>query len=1142
MQARSEDEAVLRSEAVRMGGDIMQTYSFRRRIALVSFILTAVAGWALWGQGPGDPLLRGFLNPPDSAKPRVWWHWMSGNITKEGIRADLEWMKRIGIGGFQNFDAGLNTPQIVEKRLVFMTPEWKEAFRYATELADKLGLEMAIAGSPGWSESGGPWVPPAQGMKKYVWSETIVEGGRPFTGVLPKPPSATGPYQNQAGGGRGFGMGQAPAPLPEHYADAAVVAFPAPEGGRRFSELQPKVSASGGTFTVAALTDGDAAQAALLPAAPVGERSWIQYEFAQPQTFRGMTFLTAGGGGMGFGPRAATSNQQLEASGDGRAFRLVAPIPPGARTIAFEPVTARYFRVSILTPEPPRNPGGFGGFGGGQARGPQAPAGAQIAEFVLHSAVVNRFQEKAAFTAAANIYGMATPPVPAELAVPKASVTDLTGRMRPDGRLDWTPPPGRWTVLRIGYSLTGQRNHPASPEATGLEVDKLNPAFIKAYFDNYLDQYKEATGGLMGKRGLQYVITDSWEANTQNWTDHMIAEFNTRRGYDIRPWLPALAGHIVESAEATDRVFWDFRRTLADMVAEYHYDQLTEILKARGMGRYTESHEVGRAFIGDGMEVKRSAAVPMSAMWTPQGNRGSERYDADIRESASVAHIYGQNIVAAESLTAGSGAWGWSPETLKPTADRELSQGLNRFVIHTSVHQPVNDKIPGLGLGPFGQWFTRHETWAEQAKAWTGYLARSSYMLQQGRFVADVVYYYGEDTNVTALFGDGPPPVPEGYNFDYINSDALRTRLAAGPGGTLMTPSGMRYRLLALDPNSRLMPLSVLRKIRDLAEAGAAVAGPKPAASPSLADDQAEFKAIADRLWGGHPGKGRVFGSGTIGEALAALGVQPDFAYSKPQADTELAFVHRQLADGEIYWVSNRKGRAERVEAVFRVAGKAPELWHAETGSVEPASYRIADGRTTVPLELGPHDAVFAVFRKAAGAPSRTVPKPAETVLAAVEGAWEIAFQPNRGAPPKLTLAELGSWHEHPDPGVKYFSGTAVYTKTVEAPAAWFKPGAKLWLDLGAVKNIAEVAVNGKALGILWKPPFRVDVTPAMKPGANRLEIKVTNLWVNRLIGDQQPGAAAKYTYTAQPFYRADSPLLPSGLTGPVQLTRSEFK
>ncbi len=1086
------------------------------KLVLAFTLVCVMGGWALQAQNPADALARGFLNPPDSAKPRVWWHWMSGNITKEGIKADLEWMKRAGIGGFQNFDAGLNTPQIVEKRLIYMTPEWKDAFKYAATLADQLGLEMAIAGSPGWSESGGPWVPPAQAMKKYVWTETRVEGGRAFTGALPKPPGVAGPYQNQSRGPGGAGQ------PPEFYADSAVVAYRLPDSDRTMAELQAKLTCSGGTVDLAALTDGDLAKTSLLPAALVNDKAWIRIEFPEPRTIRGLTLVTGGAARRGQGP----SGRELESSDDGVQFRLVVPIPGGARTIAFPAVTAQFFRVTFPTPPPaPAGRGGSSVFGG-----------TEVAELVLHTgAVVNRFQEKAAFSTATGIYDMATPAVQSADAVHKSDVIDLTSKMRPDGTLDWTPPSGRWVVLRMGYSLTGARNNPASPEATGLEVDKLSRPFVKAYFDNYLGQYKDTVGPLMGKRGLQYVITDSWEAGVQNWTDDMMAEFSKRRGYDMRPWLPVLPGRVVESAEASDRFLWDFRKTIADLTAENHYDQLTEILHERGMGRYTESHESGRAFIGDGMEVKRTADIPMSAMWTEQTGRTSDRYDADVRESASVAHIYGQNLVAAESLTAGSGAWSYSPESLKPTADRLLAMGLNRFVIHTSVHQPSDDKIPGLGLGPYGQWFTRHETWAELAKVWTTYLARSSYMLQQGRFVVDILYYYGEDSNITALFTGNPPPIPAGYNFDYVNADALLNRLMVS-NGLITTKSGMSYRLLALDPNSRHMSLPVLHKIRDLVDAGATVIGPKPIDSPSLSDNQDEFQTLAGRLWDSGTGKGKVNGSQTIEQALGALPVAPDFQYSRPQQDTNLMFVHRRLSDGDVYWVNNRNNRVETVEASFRVQGKAAEIWHADTGVINPSSYRIADGRTTVPLRLEPNDAVFVVFRRASAAPSHTVPGTVETGLGTVEGSWNVAFQPGRGAPAGISLDTLGSWSDNSDPGVKYFSGTGTYTKTIQAPADWFKKGARLWLDLGEVKNLAEVAVNGKPLGVVWKTPFRVDVTSALKPGANNLEIKVTNLWVNRLIGDQQPGVTKKYTYTAMRFYRADSPLLPSGLLGPVRL------
>jgi hypothetical protein len=388
-----------------------------------------------------------------------------------------------------------------------------------------------------------------------------------------------------------------------------------------------------------------------------------------------------------------------------------------------------------------------------------------------------------------------------------------------------------------------------------------------------------------------------------------------------------------------------------------------------------------------------------------------------------VAHIYGQNLVAAESLTAAAAPWAWSPATLKPTADQELLNGINRFVIHESAHQPLIDSAPGLTLGPFGQWFNRNETWAEQAGAWTDYLARSSYLLQQGRFAADVIYFYGEDSNLTAIFDQKAPDVPAGYGFDYINADGLIHELSVADG-RITTRSGMNYRVLALDPYSKHMSLPVLRGIHNLVTHGAVVAGWKPTDTPSLADDAAEFKKLNDELFGDGTGvhavgKGKVYAGQNAEATLKGLSVAPDFDHTKPQSDTRILFVHRKLADADIYFLDNRNDRDETVDASFRVSGKAPELWYAETGQSKPASYSIADGRTTVPLHFEPWGTVFVVFRKPAKEKSLTLPKPVETELTTVDGSWNLNFQPGRGAPASVTLDKLISWSDSPDNGVK---------------------------------------------------------------------------------------------------------------------------
>lgn len=360
-------------------------------------------------------------------------------------------------------------------------------------------------------------------------------------------------------------------------------------------------------------------------------------------------------------------------------------------------------------------------------------------------------------------------------------------------------------------------------------------------------------------------------------------------------------------------------------------------------------------------------------------------------------------------MTAIGTPWAWSPEFLKPTADMELCSGLNRFVIHCSVHQPVFDKIPGLGLGPYGQWFTRNETWAEEAVAWTTYLARNSYMLQQGKFVADVAYFYGEDNNITALFGDKLPDVPLSYNYDFINANVIVNVLSVN-NGQIITPGGMSYRVLALDANSKYMSLPVLRKISAMVKAGAVVAGEKPVGTPSLSDDQAEFKTIVNELWANEKGanavgKGKVYAGQPIAEVLASLKIVPDFEYTKPQSNSELLFVHRKLDDVDIYWVNNRHNRVENFEATFRVTGKSAEIWHPETGTIEEASYNISDGHTKVPLRMEPNDAVFIVFRNKAKKASLKLIQPIETQLAMIDGTWNVSFQPNRGAPARIDLS-----------------------------------------------------------------------------------------------------------------------------------------
>jgi hypothetical protein len=1113
-----------------------------------------------------DALLSGFKNPPDSAKPRVWWHWMNGNITKEGITADLEWMKRSGIAGMQMFDGNLGTPQFVEKRLVWMTPDWKEAFRHAGAEADRLGLEMSMAASGGWSETAGPWVKPEEAMKKVVWSETQVQGAKKFSGALPHPPTNNGRFQNlplpsdfqfpsndDLPGAKPQPKLPPEPPDPTFYADTVVLAYRLPDTEVSMADLHPRVTSSAGTIDATALADGDVSKNVTLPYAPDGKPSWIQFEFDKP--FRAQAFTIAAGVGSTFGG-SALPDGDVQVSKDGSTWMTLIKLPgPGhafsgfpVRTFSFPPISAKYYRVA-LRPGPPNRFAAMLGL---------PPAHEfQIAETTFHSTPrVNRWHEKAAFTNMLE-YGdtVATPAVAANDAVSVESVVNLTSKMRKDGTLDWDVPPGKWIILRLGYSLTGEKNHPASPEATGYEVDKLSKKHVENYVKTYVDMISGALGPYFGK-SFRYFLMDSWEASDENWTEDMIREFQKRRGYDPTPYLPALTGRIIASADVSDRFLWDFRRTIADLLAENHYGAATEYFKQHGVGLYAEAMGAGLPTTGDGLLNKAQVTIPMGEFWVPlPGQNDTAEHPSDLRETASAAHVYGKTVAAAESFTTMPFVpmWGESPFYLKPSADRALALGINRIVFHESAAQPfVDDRHkPGMTLGFFGQNYTRNITWAEQAVAWNQYLTRCSYLLQQGLFAGDLAYYYGEGTPITVPFWkEVNPQVPEGYSYDWIDTQALLTRMNV-KDGRLVLPDGMSYRALALPEDVNHLTLPVVEKIRDLVSAGAIVIAPRPESSPSLTafpsvDENLRF--VANDVWGPIDGKsvtehsygnGKVFWGKSVGEVLAEEKTPPDLQYNRPQIDSSLVWIHRRVSDADIYFVANERNRSEDFSVSFRVDGKDVELWHPDDGTVEPAEYRSENGRTTVPVHFDPSGSVFVVFHGKASAPSRTLPHVVSNELATIQGAWTVSFPPNWGAPTSIKLDSLSSWTTSTDPGVKYFSGTATYTRDFEVSQQWMQSGAKLTLDLGKVMDIAEISVNGKGLGeILWKPPYQADVTSSLKPGTNHLEVKVTNLWTNRVIGDHQAGAEKKYTFTDfKPMNLAkDSELLESGLIGPVRL------
>ena len=1088
----------------------------KKLVAATVVLLSAIS---CTPQNSIEELQRGWENPPLSARNRVWWHWMNGNITKDGIQKDLQWMKDTRQGGVHNFDAALGTPTIVDKRLIYMDEGWKDAFAYAVKVADSLGLEFTVASAPGWSSTGGPWVSEQDAMKKLVWSETYASGNVNMS--LPEPPHTTGAFLDGAPAGRG-----AAGTNYKYYEDIAVIAVKQPTDRQTTASLGAKVTASGGNFTLQQLTNGSISDAVMLPRDDKNGYAWIQYEFPTPITIKSLKMVGAGGGGFGDGTPAT----QLESSDDGKTFSRVCYVRGGnvaQVTMSVPATTAKYFRIRVDNPLTAG--GGFFGMGGASST---PPAGTMIAELELYPySRVHRFEDKAAFSSASNLSTMPTPSAQNEAFPSTEDVVDVTEYYN-KGKLSWNAPEGNWKIIRYGWSLTGKQNHPAPLEATGLEVDKLDPEAWTRYFHNYLDMYKDASDGLMGQRGVQYVLTDSYEAECETWTPAMFNEFKTRRGYDLKKWLPVLSGEIIGSPQQSDAFLFDWRTTIGELIAD-NYTLLSKIAKEDyGMlGRYTESHEGGRAYVGDGMDLKATAEVPMSAMWVtapwvpigPDGQPDMSVYDADDKESASVAHIYGQNIAAAESMTAPGGggkSYSYHPGNLKYVADRELSNGINRFVIHESAHQPDDVHVPGMSLGGIGQWFNRHDSWAPMADIWADYMSRSCFMLQAGKNVADILYYYGEDANITSLF-QRSPSIPIGYQWDYLNPDGLLHHISYDKG-QLVSTGGTAYKVLWMDRNMEVMSMPVLKKIASLVQAGAWIGGVRPSRPASLNDDVTEFAALVADIW--DSGRNNVVETKELADLLKATGISEDV-----NIPVGFKFLHRTLPGIEIYWVNKPAKDYQATTLSFRVSGQKPMLWHPDNGLQEEVSYAQNNGRTEVTLNLVPDDAVFVVFSGKAEKDYKMPVAERKNELA-LEGTWTVKFQEKRGAPDSAEFTSLDSYTESSDQGIKYFSGIASYNNSFEA-----QPGEKTVLDLGRVADLAEVYVNGEYCGAAWKEPYLVDITKAIKQGNNTLEVKVANVWVNRLIGDEQPGAT-RIGWTDAQGFNGQEPLLPAGLLGPVKV------
>lgn len=887
-----------------------------------------------------DPLTAGFKHPPEQTKPWCYWYWISDNLSEEGITRDLEAMARVGIG--EALIGNIFLDRVPAGKIKVLTPEWWGLIEHALREAGRVGVNIGLFNCPGWSQSGGPWITPEQTMRYLAFSETPVTGPVTFKQKLPTPQ--------------------------EHFQDVAVIAYPAPQyDADSLKALSPRVTSEPATQDSGKLVDGDTDTVLTFPkGAGRGSNPFtITFSLAKPFTARSLHIVP------GTEPFGADCELQAETGTDGRFTTVkrfkcdrsnmalaVGFMPRAPVTVTLPATTAKRFRLV------------FTGYYGPS----QTPS---LAEIELSSAArLESYIEKQL----AKMHPTPLPmwdsylwpgqaePVTPELVVPAREVRYISKHMAADGVMTWEVPAGRWIIQRIGMTPTGMKNSPASPEGQGLEVDKMNRDLAQVHFNAFIGEVLRRVPA-EDRKSFRRVVADSYEMGSQNWTDGFEKTFHETYGYDPFPWLPVLSGRIVGSADRSERFLWDLRRLVADRVAVDYVGGLRDACKPHGLGLWLENYGHW-GFPGEFLKYGAESDRIGGEYWVT-GDLGS----IECRAASSCANIYGKPFVSAEAFTGGL-PFQNAPRALKARGDWSFCEGINHFVLHVYIHQPWEDRKPGVNAW-FGSEFNRHNTWFEESKTWIDYLRRSCWLLQQGHRVTDVAYFIGEDT--PKMTGVQEPELPPGRDFDYINGEVIEQSLTV-QNGLLSLAHGPTYRVLVL-PELETMRPELLRKIRDLVRAGATVLGTAPSRSPSLENypqNDRVVRRLAHELWGKAdtqaPGERR-FGKGLLmwGRDLKAvfkrLDLVPDF-----EASDACLYTHRRSAEADIYFVANPQGTPLTTTAAFRVGPRAPELWCSKTGRIEhPAIYEVDGDVVRLPLTFGTHGSVFVVFRKPAAPASQRI-------------------------------------------------------------------------------------------------------------------------------------------------------------------------
>ncbi|HWI93833.1 MAG TPA: glycosyl hydrolase [Flavisolibacter sp.] len=1106
-------------------------------------------------------LRKAFQSPPPSASPWVFWYWYQASVSKEGITADLKAMKEAGMGGAYLMPIkGPANPPLMDSVVVQLTPQWWAVINHAFTEAKRLDLKFAIHVSDGFALAGGPWITPELSMQKVVWTQKNISGGKPFNEVLEQPET-----------------------IENYYKDIAVFAFPSMKGaGVSTRTVIPKITSSKNDAAAQLLIDPNNKKNF-----SSDEPCWIQYEFDQPFTCRSIIIHSKN--------NYQANRLTVETSNDGKTFSTLAQLEPPRHgwqdwdadyTHSIPSTTAKYFRFVY------NNEGSEPGAEDLDAA--KWKQSLKLSGLELSSeARIDQYEGKNGEVWRISKYTNAQQ-VPDNICVPSNKIIDLTNKLDKDGRLNWNAPAGGWTIIRMGHTSTGHQNETAGG-GKGLECDKFNPAAVTLQFNKWFGEFYNHVDASTIKQVLQFLHVDSWECGSQNWSLVFREEFRKRRGYDLYPYLPVMAGIPIGSADLSERVLHDVRQTIAELVKDNFYETLAKLAHAKGVQITEES--VAPTMESDGMLHYKTADIPMGEFWlrSPTHDKPNDMLDA-----ISAAHIYGKNIVQAEGFTELRMAWDEHPGMLKTLADRNFALGINRLVYHVFMHNPWMDKKPGITLDPIGLYFQRDQTWWKQVSAWVDYAKRCQTLLQFGKPVTDIAVFTGDEFPRRAVLPDRLVPVLpgifgkeivereakrlknegqplqhvpagvtssanitdashwidplHGYAYDSYNADAL-LNLSKVKNGNIELSTGAKYRLLIvpgatkMSPNKGLMSAATACRIRQFAkEGGTVLLNEEMKSSTGLLNAKPNdviVNKVNESIFASKKkqndvikiGKGRIVVGPYTSSSFSSLGLQPDFIATNEKGESAegIAWTHRTGNGVDIYFVSNQNNDTRTINLSLRVNGRLPEIWNPVTGEIFLSkTWQVKKGRTELPVFLGRNASLFVVLQQATKLTASNRGKNWDDIkpLQTIDGSWKVDFNPSLGGPKEaITFNSLTDWTQHADSAIRYYSGTAVYSKTFNH---YGQKGKTVWLNLGTVNNLAQVFVNGKNCGVAWTAPFRVDISKAVKQGENTIQIEVVNTWNNRLVGDSHLPKEKRITYTAYPFKMEDKPLLPAGLLGPV--------